>query len=52
MIDQEMRQEREGIVKDLLVMLSSINEVNMVPTDSFVSVFPLLPFASTRSHRL
>ena len=41
MVDQEMRQEREGIVKDLLVVLSSIDEVNMEPNaDSFVGVLP------------
>lgn len=38
MTTQEMRQEREEIVKDLLVVLSSINQVNMEPNaDSFVS---------------
>ena len=41
MIDQEMRQERESVVKDLLVVLSSIDEVNMEPNaDGFVSVLP------------
>ena len=35
---QEMSQEREDIVKDLLIVLSSINQVNMEPNgDSFVS---------------
>ena len=39
MVDQEMRQERESIVKDLLVVLGSIDEVNMEPNaDSFVSL--------------
>lgn len=38
MTGQEMRQEREDIVKDLLMVLSSINQVNMEPNgDSFVS---------------
>ncbi|KAK5135744.1 hypothetical protein LTR08_004730 [Meristemomyces frigidus] len=33
---QEMRQEREDVVKDLLMVLSSINQVNMEPNaDSF-----------------
>ena len=37
-IGQEMGQERENIVKDLLMVLSSINQVNMEPNgDSFVS---------------
>ena len=36
--EQEMREERESIVKDLLVVLYSINQVNMEPNaDSFVS---------------
>ncbi|KAK5151255.1 hypothetical protein LTS14_009425 [Recurvomyces mirabilis] len=36
MVGEEMRQEREEIVKDLLVVLSSINQVNMEPNaDSF-----------------
>lgn len=40
MVEQEMRQERESIVKDLLVVLGSIDEVNMEPNaDSFVSTF-------------
>ncbi|KAK1811311.1 hypothetical protein LTR12_014299 [Friedmanniomyces endolithicus] len=30
-VGQEMRQEREEIIKDLLVVLSSINQVNMEP---------------------
>ena len=35
---QEMSKEREAIVKDLLTVLSSINQVNMEPNgDSFVS---------------
>ncbi|KAK5721175.1 hypothetical protein LTR17_014816 [Elasticomyces elasticus] len=35
-VGQEMRQEREEIIKDLLVVLSSINQVNMEPNgDSF-----------------
>lgn len=39
-IEQEMQQERESIVRDLLVVLSSIDEVNMEPNaDSFVSAF-------------
>ena len=41
MVDQEMRQEGESIVKDLLVVLSSIDEVNMEPNaNCFVSVLP------------
>ena len=37
-VDQEMQREREKIVRDLLVVLSSIDEVNMEPNaDSFVS---------------
>lgn len=37
-VGQEMRQEREEIMKDLLIVLSSINQVNMEPNgDSFVS---------------
>jgi hypothetical protein len=36
-VEQEMRQERESIVRDLLVVLGSIDEVNMEPNaDSFV----------------
>ncbi|KAK3109763.1 hypothetical protein LTR53_016620, partial [Teratosphaeriaceae sp. CCFEE 6253] len=36
-IGQEMRQEREEIIKDLLVVLGSINQVNMEPNaESFV----------------
>jgi len=36
-VGQEMRQEREEIIKDLLVVLSSINQVNMEPNgNSFV----------------
>ena len=36
---EEFRQEREDIVKDLLIVLSSINQVNMEPNgDSFVSI--------------
>ena len=39
-VEQEMRQERESIVRDLLVVLGSIDEVNMEPNaDSFVSTF-------------
>lgn len=39
MIEQEMRQERESIMRDLLVVLSNIKEVNMEPNaDSFVGV--------------
>jgi len=39
-VGQIMRQEREEIVKDLLVVLGSINQVNMEPSaDSFVSSF-------------
>ncbi|KAK5168870.1 uncharacterized protein LTR77_006179 [Saxophila tyrrhenica] len=35
-VEQEMRQEREGIVRDLLVVLSTIDVVNMEPNaDSF-----------------
>lgn len=38
-VDAEMRSERESIVKDLLVVLGSIDEVNMEPNaDSFVSL--------------
>lgn len=38
MIENEMREERESIVKDLLVVLGSIDQVNMEPNaDSFVS---------------
>jgi hypothetical protein len=37
-VGQEMRQEREEIMKDLLIVLGSINQVNMEPNaDSFVS---------------
>jgi hypothetical protein len=37
-VEQEMRQERQRIVKDLLLVLSSINVVYMEPNaDSFVS---------------
>lgn len=39
MTEHEFREERETIVKDLLVVLSSIQQVNMEPNaDSFVSV--------------
>lgn len=39
--EQEFRDERENIVKDLLVVLSSIDQVNMEPNaDSFVRVAP------------
>lgn len=39
MVEQEMRQERDGIVRDLLVVLGNIDVVNMEPNaDSFVSV--------------
>ncbi|KXT02383.1 hypothetical protein AC578_237 [Pseudocercospora eumusae] len=38
MIESEMREERESIVKDLLIVLGSIDQVNMEPNaDSFVS---------------
>jgi len=38
LMEQEMADERELIVKDLLVVLSSIDKVNMEPNaDSFVS---------------
>ena len=38
MTEHEMREERDSIVKDLLVVLGSINQVNMEPNaDSFVS---------------
>lgn len=38
MIEHEMRDERESIVKDLLTVLGSIDQVNMEPNaDSFVS---------------
>ena len=41
-LEDEMRQEREAIVRDLLVVLGSIDEVNMEPNaDSFVSPFNL-----------
>lgn len=41
MTGQEVRQEREDIIKDLLMVLSSINQVNMEPNaDSFVSASP------------
>lgn len=47
MTGQEMRQEREDIVKDLLVVLSSIDQVNMEPNgDSFVSTVHTL-YSST-----
>lgn len=40
MAEQDMYAERESIVKDLLVMLSSISQVNMEPNaESFVSRF-------------
>ncbi|EME42376.1 hypothetical protein DOTSEDRAFT_73264 [Dothistroma septosporum NZE10] len=36
MIEQEMREERESIVKDLLIVLGSVDQVNMEPNaDSF-----------------
>lgn len=39
MVENEMREERESIVKDLLVVLGSIDQVNMEPNgDSFVSI--------------
>ena len=39
MTGQEMKQEREDIVKDLLMVLSNIDQVNMEPnSDSFVSI--------------
>lgn len=39
MVEQEMRQERDSIVRDLLVVLGSIDEVNMEPNaDSFVRI--------------
>jgi len=48
MTGQEFRQEREDIVKDLLLVLSSINQVNMEPNgDSFVS--PNTPLCLSRS---
>lgn len=44
-IEQEMSDEREHIVKDLLVVLSSIDRVNMEPNaDSFVSSNSYLDF--------
>lgn len=40
MTEHEFREERETIVKDLLVVLSSIQQVNMEPNaDSFVSYY-------------
>lgn len=45
-VEHEMREERERIVSDLLVVLGSIDEVNMEPNaDSFVSTSnrPLVP---------
>ena len=42
-VEQEMRQERDSIVRDLLVVLGSIDEVNMEPNaDSFVSTSRIL----------
>jgi hypothetical protein len=39
MTEHEFREERESIVKDLLVVLSNIEQVNMEPNaDSFVSL--------------
>lgn len=39
MVESEFREERENIVKDLLVVLGSIDQVNMEPNaDSFVSL--------------
>lgn len=41
MTEHEFREERESIVKDLLVVLGSIDQVNMEPNaDSFVSHVP------------
>jgi hypothetical protein len=52
MTGQEMRQEREEIVKDLLTVLSSINQVNMEPNaDSFVSPTLLVSILSIRANR-
>ena len=43
-VEHEMRQERESIVRDLLVVLGSIDEVNMEPNaDSFVSPSHMYP---------
>lgn len=47
-VEQEMRQERESIVRDLLVVLGSIDEVNMEPSaDSFVSLSNYIYFHDT-----
>jgi hypothetical protein len=51
-LDQEMADEREQIIKDLLIVLGSIQQVNMEPNgDSFVS-HALSPFhnPSTLTH--
>jgi hypothetical protein len=51
MLENEMREERETIVKDLLVVLGSIDQVNMEPSaDSFVSVFFFLSFFFHHHH--
>jgi hypothetical protein len=48
-IEMELREERESIVRDLLTVLSSIDQVNMEPSaDSFVSSD--LPFHNFINH--
>ena len=49
-IASDMQTERENIVKDLLVVLTSIDRVNMEPNgDSFVSCRHLLPLIFTNT---
>jgi len=52
--DREMAEEREQIIKDLLIVLGSINQVNMEPNgDSLVSFyFPIRPADSTAVEQL
>lgn len=55
MTEHEFREERENIVKDLLVVLSNIEQVNMEPNaDSFVSFLVLTqprPYMSLTSSK-
>lgn len=49
-LEKKMAEEREQVVKDLLVVLGSIDMVNMEPSgDSFVSLLLQLPFPNPKS---
>lgn len=51
MTEHEMREEKEAIMRDLLMMLGSINQVNMEPNaDSFVS--PIISTVFRRGKKL